>query len=185
MTASFLKIALFLQIGYSVSMAKAVKKTNAMRILDGLKIKYETLSYDDDGEHQLERGAAGEIAAKLGIDPAAVYKTIVMRTDKKELVVFCQSAQHEINLKKARAACGAKEVTPVKPEELLALTGYIRGGCSPLGMKRKFPTFIDESALGHEKVYISAGVRGEQIVLAPADLVKATGAVTCDLVLEG
>jgi len=161
-----------------------MKKTNAMRILDGLKISYETLSYDDDGEHELSRGAAAGTAAKLGISPAAVYKTIVMRTEKKEVVVFCQSAEHEINLKKARAACGAKEVTPVKPDELLALTGYIRGGCSPLGMKRKFRTFIDRSVLDHEKVYVSAGMRGEQIALAPADLVKAAGAETCDLVLE-
>ena len=91
-----------------------------MRILDGLKIKYETLSYDDDGEHELSRGAAAQTAEKLGINPAAVYKTIVMRTEKKEVVVFCQSALHEINLKKARTACGAKEVSPVKPDELLA-----------------------------------------------------------------
>ena len=161
-----------------------MKKTNAMRILDGLKIKYETLSYDDDGEHELERGAAGNIAEKLGIDPAACFKTIVMRSSDKQLFVFCQSALHEINLKKARQACGAKEINPVKPDELLALTGYIRGGCSPLGMKRKFPTFIDESVLQHEKVYISAGMRGEQIVIAPADLIKASGATTVDLVLE-
>ena len=161
-----------------------MKKTNAMRILDGLKIKYETLSYDDDGEHELSRGAASGIADKLGIDPAACFKTIVMRSESKQIFVFCQSAEHEINLKKARNACGAKEINPVKPEELLALTGYIRGGCSPLGMKKKFPTFIDESALNHEKIYISAGMRGEQIVIAPEDLVKACGATTIDLILE-
>ena len=161
-----------------------MKKTNAMRILDGLKIKYEVLTYDDDGEHELSRGAAGNTAAKLGIDAAACFKTIVMRSESKQVYVFCQSAEHEINLKKARAATGAKEISPVKPDELLALTGYIRGGCSPLGMKKKFPTFIDESALKHEKVYVSAGVRGEQIALSPADLVKATEAVTLDLVLE-
>ena len=162
-----------------------MKKTNAMRILDGLKIPYETLSYDDDGEHELSRGAASQTATKLGINPAACFKTIVMRSESKQIFVFCQSAEHEINLKKARAACGAKEISPVKPEELLALTGYVRGGCSPLGMKRKFPTFIDESALQHEKIYVSAGMRGEQIALAPADLVKATDALTCDLILEG
>jgi Cys-tRNA(Pro)/Cys-tRNA(Cys) deacylase len=86
--------------------------------------------------------------------------------------------------KKARNACGAKEINPVKPEELLALTGYIRGGCSPLGMKKKFPTFIDESALQHEKIYVSAGMRGEQIALAPADLIKACDAEAVDLILE-
>lgn len=162
-----------------------MKKTNAMRILEGMKIPYETLSYDDDGEHTLSRGAAAQTAEKLGIDPSAVFKTIVMRTEKKEVVVFCQSALHEINLKKARGACGAKEVSPVKPDELLALTGYVRGGCSPLGMKRTFRTFIDQSALAHEKVYVSAGLRGEQIALSPADLVRAAKAETVDLVLEG
>ena len=161
-----------------------MKKTNAMRILDGLKIKYETLSYEDDGEHELSRGAAENIAAKLGINLAACFKTIVMRNESKQIFVFCQSAIHEINLKKARNASASKEINPVKPEELLALTGYIRGGCSPLGMKKKFPTFIDQTALDFEKIYISAGVRGQQIVISPADLLKATDAQSVDLVLE-
>lgn len=161
-----------------------MKKTNAMRILDGLKIKYETLSYEDDGEHELSRGAAENIAAKLGINPAACFKTIVMRNESKQIFVFCQSAIHEINLKKARNASASKEINPVKPDELLALTGYIRGGCSPLGMKKRFPTFIDQTALDFEKIYISAGVRGQQIVISPADLLKATDAQSVDLVLE-
>ena len=161
-----------------------MKKTNAMRILDGLKINYETLSYEDDGEHELSRGAAENIAAKLGINPAACFKTIVMRNESKQIFVFCQSAIHEINLKKARNASASKEINPVKPDELLALTGYIRGGCSPLGMKKKFPTFIDQTALDFEKIYISAGVRGQQIVISPADLLKATDAQSVDLVLE-
>lgn len=161
-----------------------MKKTNAMRILDGLKIKYETLSYEDDGEHELSRGAAENIAAKLGINPAACFKTIVMRNESKQIFVFCQSAIHEINLKKARNASASKEINPVKPDELLALTGYIRGGCSPLGMKKKFPTFIDQTAFDFEKIYISAGVRGQQIVISPADLLKATDAQSVDLVLE-
>lgn len=162
-----------------------MKKTNAMRILDGLKIAYTAHEYADDGEHELERGAAEKTAEKLGIDPACVFKTIVMQTESKEVVVFCQSALHEINLKKARNACGAKEVTPVKPADLLGLTGYIRGGCSPLGMKRKYRTFIDSTAEKFEKIFISAGLRGEQIELAPADLAKAADAFFCDLVLEG
>lgn len=161
-----------------------MKKTNAMRILDGLKIKYETLSYEDDGEHELSRGAAENIAAKLGINPAACFKTIVMRNESKQIFVFCQSAIHEINLKKARNASASKEINSVKPDELLSLTGYIRGGCSPLGMKKKFPTFIDQAALDFEKIYISAGVRGQQIVISPADLLKATDAQSVDLVLE-
>jgi len=98
-------------------------------------------------------------------------------------VVFCQNALCEINLKKARNACGAKEVTPVKQEELLALTGYVRGGCSPLGMKRQFRTFIDQSALDCDRVYVSAGQRGVQLCLAPENLIKACNAVVTDLKL--
>ena len=161
-----------------------MKKTNAMRILDGLKIEYETLTYDDDGEHELSRGAATNTAEKLGINPAACFKTIVMRNESKQIFVFCQSAQSEINLKKARAVTNSKEINPVKPDELLGITGYIRGGCSPIGMKKKFPTFIDESALQYEKIYISAGMRGEQIVIAPNDLIKTCEAQAVDLFLE-
>ncbi len=160
-----------------------MKKTNAMRILEGLKIPYEALSYDDDGEHELARGAAETTARKLNIDARDVYKTIVMRTDSKEVCVFLQSADREINLKKARAATGAKEIAPVKSEELLAITGYVRGGCSPLGMKRQFRTFMDSGAMEREKIHVSAGTRGQQIRLAPADLARACGAVVCDLAL--
>jgi len=158
-------------------------KTNAMRILDGLGINYETSSYDDDGEHVLEKGAAIRLAEKLGVDPMSVFKTIVMRTETKEICVFCQAATSEINLKKARQMAGCKEINPVKPEELLGLTGYIRGGCTPIGMKRKFRTFIDEQILLHEQVCISGGQRGVQIKIAPEDLIKATEAVTGDLEL--
>ena len=108
-------------------------------------------------------------AKKLGISPEMVFKTIVMRTDSKEICVFCQSSMCEINLKKARQAAGASEINPVKPEELLALTGYVRGGCSPLGMRRQYRTFIDSQALDFEEIYISAGVRGQNIIISPAD----------------
>mgnify|MGYP002520605959 FL=1 len=161
-----------------------VKKTNAIRILETLKIPYEAKAYDDDGEHPLAKGAANRTAEKLGIDPATVYKTIVMRTDTKELCVFLQSSLHEINLKKARNAAGCKEINPIKPEELLSATGYVRGGCSPLGMKKKLRTFIDSSAMNLEKIHISAGIRGMQLSLAPADLVKACNATVVDLILE-
>ena len=160
-----------------------MKKTNAMRILDGLKIPYETSSYDDDGEHELAKGAALRLAEKIGVQPECVFKTIVMRTENKEICVFCQSAVSEINLKKARNAAGCKEISPVKPEELLGLTGYIRGGCSPLGMKRKFRTFIDETVLLCDFICISGGQRGIQIKLKPDDLIKACDAVVCDLEL--
>ena len=158
-------------------------KTNAMRILDGLKIPYETSSYDDDGEHELAKGAALRLAEKIRVQPECVFKTIVMRTENKEICVFCQSAVSEINLKKARNAAGCKEISPVKPEELLGLTGYIRGGCSPLGMKRKFRTFIDETVLLCDFICISGGQRGIQIKLKPDDLIKACDAVVCDLEL--
>lgn len=154
-----------------------------MRILDGLKIPYEVNEYDDDGEHVLEKGAAGRIAEKLGVDPMTVFKTIVMRTETKEICVFCQSAVSEINLKKARNAAGCKEINPVKPDELLGLTGYIRGGCTPLGMKRKFRTFIDETIGLCDVVCISGGQRGIQIKIKPDDLIRATEAVVCDLEL--
>lgn len=160
-----------------------MKKTNAMRILDGAKIAYRAVEYADDGEHELERGAAKELAAKLGIFPESCFKTIVMRSESKEVLVFCQSADNEINVKKARTAAGVKELSPVKSSELLSLTGYVRGGCSPIGMKRKYRTFIDSSVLQHEEVYISAGMRGEQIVIAPQDLITVTGASVTDLLL--
>ncbi|MBQ5472015.1 MAG: Cys-tRNA(Pro) deacylase [Treponema sp.] len=160
-----------------------MKKTNAMRILDGLKINYEVFEYEDDGEHELSRGAAEKTAEKLGVDPDTVFKTIVMRTDSKEICVFLQRALKEINLKKARNAVGCKEINPVKPEELLTLTGYIRGGCSPLGMKKKYRTFIDETILLSDLINISGGQRGVQLRLAPQDLIDACEAEVCDLEL--
>jgi Cys-tRNA(Pro)/Cys-tRNA(Cys) deacylase len=161
-----------------------MKKTNAMRILETCNILYETSSYEDDGDHILERGAAERMAGKLGIQPDCVFKTIVMQTDTKEICVFCQSAVCEINLKKARTAAGVKELIPVRPDELMSLTGYIRGGCSPIGMKRQYRTFIDSKALLYDKIYISAGIRGQQIILSPADLIKVVHAQVCDLILE-
>ena len=157
-----------------------LKKTNAMRILESRDIPFTTDSYEVDEEHLDAVTAAG----KLGLDPERVFKTIVMRTDANEICVFCVPAPVEVSLKKARAACGAKGVNPVRPAELLGLTGYVRGGCSPIGMKRHFRTFIDETVILHDAVYVSAGVRGEQLVLKPADLVHATDAVVCDLSLE-
>lgn len=162
----------------------AQKKTNAMRLLEKLGIKYETMQYEDDKEHYLPVGAAGVVAQKLHIMQQQVFKTIVMQSDKKKIFIFCQNATAQINLKKARLIAGAKEIAPVPPKDLLSLTGYIRGGCSPLATKKPFPVFIDKSALMQQKIYVSAGVRGLQIGLAPQDLIKATGAVVCDLLLE-
>lgn len=152
------------------------KKTNAMRILDSAHITYTVLSYTDNTEHKLESGAAVRLAAQLGIDPDAVYKTIVMRTDTGEICVFCVPASLEVNLKKARTAADVKVLEPVKQEQLNTLTGYVRGGCSPLGMKRNYRTFIDESALLQEHIYISAGIRGMQLCLKPDDLIAVSHA---------
>ncbi|AEE17407.1 YbaK/prolyl-tRNA synthetase associated region [Treponema brennaborense DSM 12168] len=164
-----------------MSAANRIKKTNAMRILEDASIPYEVLLYDDDGEHKLELGAAVRIAETLHLDAAAVFKTIVMRTEAKEICVFCVPARLEVNAKKGRISCGAKEIASVKPDELNALTGYVRGGCSPLGMKRRFRTFIDESAQLFGTVYVSAGVRGVQLALDPQHLAAAANAVFCDL----
>lgn len=160
-----------------------MKKTNAMRILDGLKIKYEILTYEDDGEHELEHGIAAKTAEKIGVAPEQLFKTIVMQTESKEIAVFCQSATHQVGSKKARNACGSK-IRAVKSEDLLELTGYVRGGCTPIGMKKNFPVFIDKSALDHEYICVSAGARGKQIKLSPQDLIKACGAQVVDLTQE-
>ena len=160
-----------------------MKKTNAMRILDNLGISYEVREYEDNTDHEVAKGAANRTAEKLGIPPETVYKTIVMRSDKKEIFVFCQSAENEINQKKARNAAGCKEIAPIKPEELLSLTGYVRGGCSPLGMKKQYTTFIDELATLQEKICISGGLRGVQLIINPEDLAKACNAEFVDLVL--
>ena len=117
-------------------------KTNAMRILDSLSIQYDVHHYEWDEDH-LDAIHASESA---GLDPERVYKTIVMRNTDKEIFVFCLPAEFEISMKKARALTDSKEIDLVKTTELLGLTGYIRGGCSPLGMKRHYPTFISELA---------------------------------------
>ena len=167
----------FRRLRYHAPIMHEPKKTNAMRILESKNIPFQCASYEVDEEHLDAVTAAG----KLGLAPDRVFKTIVMRTESSEICVFCVPANVEVNLKKARAASGAKEINPVKPAELLALTGYVRGGCSPVGMKKHFRTFIDETVILHDTVYVSAGMRGEQLVLAPENLVKATGATVCDL----
>lgn len=152
-----------------------------MRILEKLHIPYDIISYDDNEEHKLDLGAAAKIAEKINADSCSVLKTIVMRTEADEIYVFCVPANTEVNLKKARRLVGAKEIKSVKPDELIALTGYVRGGCSPLGMKRQYQTFIDMSVKLSDKVYISAGQRGLQLVISHADLASASGALFTDI----
>ena len=144
------------------------KKTNVMRMLDKEKIPYETKSYaytEDDlsGVHAAEA---------LGFDPDMVFKTIVTMGDKTGPVVFCLPSEKELDLKAAARISGNKSVAMIHVKDLPALTGYIRGGCSPIGMKKQFPTYLDAACEKHEKISISAGLRGLQVLLAPADLIR-------------
>jgi len=149
-----------------------MKKTNAARILDRLKIHYELFEYKVD-EADL---SAVHLAETAGVPIAEVYKTLVLEGDRTGYFVCIVPGGEEIDLKKAALASTNKKVAMIKMKELEPLTGYIRGGCSPLGMKKQFPVYIDDSAFNHERIYISAGVRGMQIKLAPADLLIACNA---------
>lgn len=157
-----------------------INKTNAMRQLDAAKIKYEIFEYEVD-ENDL---SGTHIADQIGLAYEQVFKTIVTRGDKTGYLVFCIPCHKEIDLKAAAAATGNKRVEPVHVKELLGLTGYIRGGCSPVGMKKKFPTVFDESALTQEKITVSAGVRGMQLLLDTSDIIKFTAAKTADVTVK-
>ena len=149
-----------------------MKKTNAVRILDRLKINYELIEYLVD-ESDL---SAVHLAETAAIPIRHVYKTLVLEGDKNGFFVCIIPGSEEIDLKKAAIASANKKVAMIKMKDLEPLTGYIRGGCSPLGMKKTFPVYIDDSAFNLEKIYISAGVRGMQIRLSPTDLMKACNA---------
>lgn len=146
--------------------------TNAMRLLKSAKIPFDSVSYEVD-----ENDLSGvHIAAQLGIDPGQVFKTLVTNGEKKGIQVFCIPVAEELDLKKCAAQTGDKKIEMIAVRELLPLTGYIRGGCSPVGMKKKYPTFIDESAKKYDRIYVSAGMRGEQLILAPDALAAFVGA---------
>ena len=139
-------------------------KTNVMRLLDAAKVEYSERTYDaelTDGE---------TIAKVLGEDPEAVFKTLVTVSDKKEYFVFCVPVNGSLNLKKAAKAVGAKSIAMIHQKELLPLTGYVHGGCSPIGMKKAFPVTIDETARLFEKIFVSGGRKGFQVCLSPTDL---------------
>ena len=157
-----------------------VEKTNAARLLDRAKIAYELVPYRVDEEHL----AATHVAEELGEDIGSVFKTLVLRGDRTGYFVCVVPADHEVDLKAAARVSGNKKADLVPVKELLPLTGYVRGGCSPIGMKRRYPTFIDAGAGRRERIYISAGVRGVQIVIAPADLMAFAEAVPADLIIE-
>lgn len=153
-------------------MAEKQVKTNAMRILNSLQIKYEVITYKVDEDHL----DALSVAQEAGLDPDCVFKTIVMINNDNKLFVFVTPACYEINLKKARELTNSKSIDLLKTDNLLKMTGYIRGGCSPLGMIKQYPTFIEESAFLCDKIYVSAGLRGAQLHISPSDLQIACNA---------
>lgn len=151
--------------------------TNAMRLLKQAGIEFGTSSYEVD-----ENDLSGVHAAQmLGIDPDCMFKTLVTRSDKRNLYVFCIPVAQELDLKKCAAAVGEKKVEMIHVKELLGLTGYIRGGCSPVGMKKKYPTVIDETAQLFDRIYVSAGQRGIQMIVDPMQLAEYTEATFADV----
>ncbi len=154
-----------------------MQKTNAMRRLDAAKIPYETLTYTVD-----ESDLSGiHIAEELHFPMEQMFKTLVAKGDKTGPLVFCIPVHRELNLKAAATLTGNKKIEMVHVKELLALTGYIRGGCSPIGMKKAFPTYVDESALQFDRITVSSGTRGAQLLLDRAALLQFIQAKTAAL----
>lgn len=158
-------------------MKEKISKTNVARLLDKAKIKYELIPYEVD-ENDL---SAIHVAASLGEDIEQVFKTLVLHGDKSGYFVCVIPGEHEIDLKMAAKVSGNKKCDLIPMKELLPLTGYIRGGCSPIGMKKHFPTFIHQSCMNYSHIYVSAGIRGLQIKIAPSDLINESRAEACQL----
>jgi Cys-tRNA(Pro)/Cys-tRNA(Cys) deacylase len=154
-----------------------MKKTNVLRLLDAAGIRYTVKEYPVD-ESCL---SALHAAEKLGMPPEQVFKTLVLQGGSGAYWVCCIPAGEALDLKKTARTAGEKSAALIPVKDLEPLTGYIRGGCSPIGMKKKFPTFIDETAELFETIGVSAGVRGAQIILKPGDLIRFTGALSADL----
>lgn len=153
-------------------------KTNALRLVDAAGISYRAVEYDYD-----ENDLGGmHVAQETGMDPDQVFKTLVARGEKRGPLVFCIPVSCSLDLKKAAKAAGDKKVEMIHMKELLGLTGYIRGGCSPVGMKKKFPTFMDETALLYDEIAVSGGARGLQMVLSPEVLMEYADITPVDLV---
>ncbi|MBD5233664.1 MAG: Cys-tRNA(Pro) deacylase [Bacteroidales bacterium] len=160
-------------------MAKAkLNKTNAVRLLEAAGIDFSTVEYEVD-ENNLD---ARHVAESVGEDINVVFKTLVLRGERTGLFVCVVPGNCEVDLKKAAKAAGDKKAEMIAVKELLPLTGYIRGGCSPIGMKKPLRTFFHSSALNHDIIYVSAGVRGMQIKIDPKKLIEFVGAETTDLV---
>ena len=152
-------------------------KTNVMRLLDQAGIAYEAIEYEVD-----ENNLSGEHVAELiGLPAEQVFKTLVAKGEKKGILVFCIPVNLELNLKKAATVVGDKKIELIPVKELLNTTGYIRGGCSPIGMKKKFPTYMDETAILYDRITVSAGIRGCQLCLDREALIAYIDAVLCDI----
>ena len=158
-------------------MAKKIEKTNAARLLDKAKIAYELVPYEVD-ESNL---AATHVAQSLGEPIERVYKTLVLRGDRTGHFVCVVQGDREVDLKAAAKVSGNKYAEMIPMKDLLPTTGYIRGGCSPIGMKKRFPTFIDSTATTFDYIYISAGVRGLQLKINPAELIAFVGTQVADV----
>ena len=154
-----------------------INKTNVARLLDKAKISYELIPYEVD-ENDL---SAIHVAASLGENIDQVFKTLILHGDKNGYFVCVIPGENEIDLKLAAKVSGNKKCDLIPMKELLPLTGYIRGGCSPIGMKKAFSTYIHETCLQYSYIYISAGQRGLQLKLAPQDLIREARAVVCML----
>ena len=160
-------------------MAKAVK-TNVLRHLDALKIAYETRTYDVSDEN-----FDGKlIAQKVDLPAEMIFKTLVLTCGVKQYLVCVVPVESELDLKAVARATGHKSVAMLPQKELLPLTGYLRGGCSPIGMKKAFPTYIDRACTAQERISVSAGVRGCQVILPVQALIDCTGATVADLCRE-
>ncbi|MDP4240316.1 MAG: Cys-tRNA(Pro) deacylase [Bacteroidota bacterium] len=158
-----------------------IEKTNAARILDKAKINYELIPYDVD-ENDL---SAVHVAGQLGEPIERVFKTLVLRGDKTGYFICIVPGAAEVDLKKAATISGNKNCEMIAMKELLPVTGYIRGACSPIGMKKHFPTYIHETCLNFEQLYVSAGRRGLQLLLAPRDLLQEVNATVGFLIKSG
>lgn len=156
---------------------KKIKKTNVMRILDKANISYKAKSY----EYEINDLSGVHAAEAVGYDPDMVFKTIVTKGDKTGPVVFCLPSEKELNLKEAAKISGNKKLEMVHVKDLFHLTGYLRGGCSPIGMKKTFPTYIDISINNHKEISISAGQRGQQIIINSKDFLAFTSAQTANI----
>ena len=154
-----------------------MNKTNAMRKLDKAGIKYEPIEYVPDDSDL----SGVHIAKQTGLPPEIMFKTLVARGEKRGLLVFCIPVNAELDLKKCAAVAGDKRVELVAVKEPLGLTGYIRGGCSPIDMKKDFPTYFDETVILYDKITVSAGIKGCQLMLSQKELIDFIGAAVADL----